>query len=138
MSEQDIKNSTINYQNMSLNGKITVSDESSLNGNLSVAGDVSMNSNLKVGGNVTINNKLFVNEIQATNFSITGTMTYINVSQLDISDNLIRLNKNGATSAGSGIEIETAGNTIGAFIKLDNTNKWTINVLHSVLLYINK
>ena len=126
MSEQDIKNSTINYQNMSLNGKITVSDESSLNGNLSVAGDVSMNSNLKVGGNVTINKKLFVSELEATNFSITGTMTYINVSQLDISDNLIRLNKNGATSAGSGIEIETAGNTIGAFIKLDNTNKWTI------------
>jgi hypothetical protein len=116
----------------SFNSKFFVASDVSLNSKLFVGtttnmvGDVSMNSNLTVGGNVTIGNKLFASEIEATNLSIKGTMTYINVSQLDISDNLIRLNKNGVTVAGSGIEIESSGNTIGAFVKLDNTDKWTI------------
>jgi UDP-3-O-[3-hydroxymyristoyl] glucosamine N-acyltransferase len=111
---------------VSMNSKLRVSNDVLFNSKLVVGGDVSMNSNLFVGSNVTIGKKLFVSELEATNFSITGTMTYINVSQLDISDNLIRLNKNGVSTVGSGIEIESAGNTVGAYIKLDNTEKWTI------------
>jgi carbonic anhydrase/acetyltransferase-like protein (isoleucine patch superfamily) len=110
---------------VSMNSKLRVSNDVLMNSKLVVGGDVSINSNLFVGGNVTINEKLFVNELEATNFSITGTMTYINVSQLDVSDNLITLNKGGLTSAYSGIEIESGG-SIAAYIKLDGTEKWTI------------
>ena len=119
---------TILQNDVSMNNKLTVSNDVLMNSKLVVSGDVSMNSQLSVAGNVTMNKTLFVSNIEADNFSIKGTMTYINVSQLDISDNLIRLNKNGIHVAGSGIEIELADapDKIGAFVKLDNTDKWTI------------
>ena len=148
MSVEDVQNATTHYQGISMSGKLTVANDVSLNSKLSVGSDVSfgsklfvkgktinnddvsMNTNLFVGGNITINKKLFVNEIYADNFTISGNVTQINVARLDVSDNLITLNKGGVTSTGSGIEVELLGvgasGNIGAYIKLDNTNKWSL------------
>ena len=143
MSVEDVQNATTYYQGISMSGKLTVANDVSLNSKLSVASDVSfgsklfvqgttinnsnvsMNANLFVGGNVTIGKKLFVNEIYADNFTISGNVTQINVARLDVSDNLITLNKGGRTSTGSGIEVETNGN-VAAYVKLNDNNKWAI------------
>ncbi len=60
-----------------------------------------------------------------SNVTIQGTTTYANVTNLDVKDPLIRLNKSGTNAIGAGIEIEESGSIISS-LKLDSNKDFTI------------
>jgi hypothetical protein len=60
-----------------------------------------------------------------SNVTIQGNTTYANVTNLDVKDPLIRLNKSGINAIGSGIEIEENGSIISS-LKLDSSKDFTI------------
>lgn len=77
-----------------------------------------INGTTTFGGDVTIN----------ANMTVNGTLTYVNSTQLNISDPTITLNKGGAaaSAAGSGIEIEENA-VITAWMEVSSSrNGWTM------------
>lgn len=75
-------------------------------------------------GTQTINgNKTFGNNVVVQgNFTVNGTLTWINSTNLEVTDPLVRLNKGGnsVSAAGSGLEIET--NTYATVAGVLNAN----------------
>ncbi len=122
----------------SLNARLSAAGDVSFGGKLAVVGNTTLGnmsaSALVVSGNANVNNTLFVGNISSTNISVLGnltvlgTTTTISATNLDICDNIIRLNKSGtlATVGSSGIEIESAGSVTGNIL-LKSDNKWYIN-----------
>lgn len=78
-----------NDQNLSIGGRLSVTGTSELSGGLSVTGDSkftgsqSISSNLNVGGDIVVNG----------NLDVKGTTTTINTTEMEVSDNIIRVNK---------------------------------------------
>lgn len=91
---------------------ITFGSNLAVNGYLIVEGDVSFNKNLIVAGNVIIDGSLNVNES-----SFTYTKTTINSLNLDVCDNIIKINvkdisSNQSTNLPSGIMIQDSSTNI--------------------------
>ena len=98
---------------------LNVSDITSLNNNLIVTtGDISLNDNLKVGGNSTFNGNVNIDgSLIVNNSSFTYTITTINSVNLDVSDNIIKINvkdisTNQTTNLPSGIMIQDSSTNI--------------------------
>jgi hypothetical protein len=71
-----------------------------------------------INGNKTFGNNVVI----AGNLTVNGTLTWINTTNLEVTDKLIRLNKNGAANSGhdSGFEIEE-NNIVTAYFKTENS-----------------
>jgi hypothetical protein len=109
-----------------LRGTMIVDKDVSLNSGLRVRNDAFFNADIEIFGNVRIGTRLFVDDIHANTFSVTSSITSLNVINLDICDNLITLNKGGVDAEGSGIAIEVNGN-IDASIKINHDNMWALS-----------
>lgn len=79
-------------------------------GNQSINGDKTFNDNVVVGGNLTVN----------------GDLTYINTTNLNVADNFITLNQNGAANSGggAGIGIEENNVTTGSITVSSDREGW--------------
>jgi hypothetical protein len=120
--------------NTTLGNTLNVTGNSTLNGTLNVNGDTTLNSSLiNIGAsNSTIN----IGNSSST-VNILGTTNLIQTNNLQVTDNLITLNKNGALgSAGnSGIEIEE-NSVITGYIKVANDrNSYNVKIPSNNTIY---
>lgn len=100
---------------LSLGGSLGVNNITQDSGNLLVvkAPIIGLNGNVIIGSSV-----------DPYNLTVYGNTTFIDTTNLDIKDALVRLNKGGSniTSINSGIEIEGSGNSVVSFFKTTGSN----------------
>jgi len=90
----------------------TFDSDVTIGGNLDVTDSASFGGNLKVVGNLIVQ----------------GSQTIINTEEVNLADNIIRLNSTatGSASENAGIEIERGNDTNKTFIWNETSDKWTI------------
>lgn len=100
---------------------------------LSLGGSLGVNSITQDSGNLLVvkapiiglnGNVIIGSSVDPYNLTVYGNTTFIDTTNLDIKDALVRLNKGGSniTSIGSGIEIEGSGNNVVSFLKTTGSN----------------
>jgi|TARA_R110000744_G_scaffold242640_1_gene359686 hypothetical protein len=90
----------------------TFDSDVTIAGNLDVTDSASFGSNLKIVGNLIVQ----------------GTQTIINTEEVNLADNIIRLNSNatGSATENSGIEIERGNDSNKTLIWNETSDKWTV------------
>ena len=87
--------------------------------NISAADFVLTEGNQTIYGDKTFGTSLRpANTVMYGTLQVDGTLTYVNTTDLNVTDKLITLNKGGALADGAGIEFEEAGNPTG-YIKIN-------------------
>ena len=100
---------------------------------LSLGGSLGVNSITQDSGNLLVvkapiiglnGNVIIGSSVDPYNLTVYGNTTFIDTTNLDIKDALVRLNKGGSniTSINSGIEIEGSGNSVVSFLKTTGSN----------------
>ena len=110
--------------------EITVSDNSAqaLGGGIAVTiglpDDVTIADTLTVNGNVQLGNATSDTVTIAGNLSVQGTTTTVDSTTVQIGDNILELNGDGAANAGLLVKDATAPNTVSGSLLWDSTNDY--------------
>ena len=110
--------------------EITVSDTSAqaLGGGIAVTiglpDDVTITDTLTVNGNVVLGNATSDTVTVAGNLNVQGTTTTIDSTTVQIGDNILELNGDGAANAGLLVKDATAPNTVSGSLLWDSTNDY--------------
>jgi len=110
--------------------EITVSDNSAqaLGGGIAVTiglpDDVTITDTLTVNGNVQLGNASTDTVTVAGNLNVQGTTTTIDSTTVQIGDNILELNGDGAANAGLLVKDATAPNTVSGSLLWDSTNDY--------------
>ena len=110
--------------------EITVSDTSAqaLGGGIAVTiglpDDVTITDTLTVNGNVQLGNATSDTVTIAGNLNVQGTTTTIDSTTVQIGDNILELNGDGAANAGLLVKDATAPNTVSGSLLWDSTNDY--------------
>ena len=68
----------------------------------------------------------------STNITLFGSTTYINVTDLQVDDPNILMNKNGLTPTGAGIQVESGGSVVSSLLN-DSSADWVVNSTNNKL-----
>ena len=110
--------------------EITVSDATAqpLGGGIAVTiglpDDVTITDTLTVNGNVQLGNATTDTVTIAGNLAVQGTTTTVDSTTVQIGDNILELNGDGAANAGLLVKDATAPNTISGSLLWDSTNDY--------------
>lgn len=130
-------------QNLNVGGGLNVTGASDLNGGLNVTGDASVSQNISGAGNLSVSGDSSVTGSQSLgadlnvmgdavihgNLNVKGTTTTINTAEMEVTDNIIRVNKYAPQAnpemINSGLEVFRGGTAPEAQILWDESSqKW--------------
>lgn len=97
---------------------VQVQNNASFDSDVTIAGNLDVTDSASFGGNLKVVGNLIVQ----------GSQTIINTEEVNLADNIIRLNSNatGSASENAGIEIERGNDANKTFIWNETSDKWTI------------
>ena len=97
---------------------VQVQNDASFDSDVTIAGNLDVTDSASFGGNLKVVGNLIVQ----------GSQTIINTEEVNLADNIIRLNSNatGSASENAGIEIERGNDANKTFIWNETSDKWTI------------
>ena len=145
----DIKEQLTALSDVSFMGKFVVIDDSSFNANVDVSGVLNINQSLTADGLVTTGTKIYTiyennpsgntstrliiepsgngEVVIMGNLDVKGTSTFISSTNVDIMDNIIRMNASHNTVTDGGIAVKNSSNVDKLFTYNNLEDYWTTN-----------